>query len=372
MHPRVCFFLTTASLGARILFVKKLYVVNLREGSRIEEVFLVVSKSVANTRTGSQFLKMTLADKTGTVDSVKWDASESEIARISEDDYVQVQATVKSYNDHPQLVIESFHRYGEAIEPADFLRSSPRDNDEMMSELTAVLGQVINPKLRTLLDAFFSNSDYALKFRQAPAAKKLHHAYIGGLLEHTLNVVRACAVLADLYPNIDRDLLLTAAALHDIGKIDEYVWTSSIKFSDAGHLVGHVVGGAMAVKEAADKIEGFDPMVSLALQHMILAHHGEKEWGSPKQPKSIEAVMLHAADDLDAKLAMFEEAIRNSDNGGLFTERHFLLERPIFKGLPNCTNLIEDTVQEPVTPNGESADLESFAADVDYDPFADE
>ncbi|MEN6358172.1 MAG: HD domain-containing protein [Armatimonadota bacterium] len=354
--------------------MKKLYVVNLREGARIEEVFLVVTKSVASTRTGSQFLKMTLADKTGTVDSVKWDATESEIARISEDDYVQVQAAVKSYNDHPQLVIESFQRWGEAIDPSDFLRSSQRDPDKMMTELTAILEQVTNPKLRTLLDGFFSNSEYAVKFRQAPAAKKIHHAYIGGLLEHTLNVVRTCAALSDLYPNTDRELLLTAAALHDIGKIDEYLWSSSIKFSDAGHLVGHVVGGAMMVKEAADKIDGFDPTMSLALQHMILSHHGEKEWGSPKQPKSIEAVMLHTADDLDAKLAIFDEAIHNSDNGGLFTERHFLLDRPIFKGLPSCTGLLEDTGQpeEAVLPNGDAADMESFAADVDYDPFADE
>jgi 3'-5' exoribonuclease len=352
--------------------VKKLYVANLREGARLEEVFLVVSKSVACTRTGSQFLKMTLADKTGAVDSVKWDTTEPEAARINEDDYILAQATVKSYNDRPQLVIESFQRWDEAIDPADFLRSSRRDPDEMMNELMAVLEQIANPKLRALLDGFFSNSECSIRFRQAPAAKKLHHAYIGGLLEHTLNVVRTCAVLADLYPYSDRDLLLTAAALHDIGKIDEYVWSSSIKFSDAGHLVGHVVGGAMAVKEAADRIKGFDPTMSLALQHMILSHHGAKEWGSPKLPKSIEAVMLHAADDLDAKLAMFEEAIQSSDNSGLFTERHFLLDRPIFKGLPDCAGLFGDQPAEPVLPNGEASDLESFAADVDYDPFADE
>jgi 3'-5' exoribonuclease len=348
--------------------VKKLYISNLREGARIEDIFLVVSKSVANTRTGSQFLKITLADKTGTVDCVKWDATESEISRISEDDYVMVQAAVKSYNDHPQLVIESFQRWGESVDPADFLRSTKRDPDEMMTALTGLLEQVSNPKLQALLDSFISEGENAVKFRQAPAAKKLHHAYIGGLLEHTLNVVRACAALADLYPQADRDLLLTAAALHDIGKIDEYVWSNSIKFSDAGHLVGHIVGGAMAVKEAAEKIDGFDPTMSLALQHMILAHHGTREWGSPKLPKSIEALILHQADNLDAYIAIFEEAIHGSDNGGLFTERHKLLDRPIFKGL---TGNLFDEVQA-IPPDGEATDLDAYTADIDYDPFADE
>ena len=368
----IAFSLTREIAGTRISFVKKLYISNLHEGARIEDVFLVVSKSVANTRTGSQFLKITLADKTGTVDCVKWDATESEISRIGEDDYVMVQAAVKSYNDHPQLVIESFQKWGEAVDPGDFLRSTKRDIDEMMTELMSILEQVKNPHLRALLDSFLTAGENAAKFRQAPAAKTLHHAFIGGLLEHTLNVVRLCSALADLYPQIDRELLLTAAALHDIGKMDEYLWSSSIKFSDAGNLVGHIVGGAMAVKEAAEKIEGFDPMMSLALQHMILAHHGTKEYGSPKLPKSIEAMVLHEADNLDAQIAIFEEAIHKSDSDGLFTERHKMLDRPIFKGLR--TENLFDKIEKPevVLPDGESADLESYTADIDYDPFEDE
>ncbi|MCE5314284.1 MAG: HD domain-containing protein [Armatimonadota bacterium] len=350
--------------------MKKIFVANLREGTRIEDIFLVVSKSVANTRTGSQFLKMTLGDKSGTVDAVKWEATESEISRLHDDEHVLVCATVKTYNDKPQLVIESFQRWGEAVDPADFVRSSPRDPNEMMAELMRLLDQVVNPNLRRLLDIFLVSGDYAVKFRQAPAAKKLHHAYVAGLLEHTLNVVRTCAALADSYPQVDRDLLLTAAALHDIGKTEEYLWSGSIKFSDAGHLVGHVVGGAMAVKEACDQIDGFDPMMNLALQHMIISHHGNKEWGSPKQPKSIEAVMLHCADDLDAKVAMFEDAIRNSDNSGLFTERHFMLERPIFKGLPgNAARAAESDLDQEAFGNTEESDLELFAADVGCDPF---
>ncbi len=187
-------------------------------------------------------------------------------------------------------------------------------------------------------------------------------------MEHTLNVMKTCASLADLYPQVDRDLLLTGAALHDIGKVEEYVWDGAIDFSDAGHLVGHIVSGAMMVKEAADKIPGFDPVLNLALQHMILAHHGSKEFGSPKQPKSIEAMMLNHADDLDAKVAIYADAIKDSDgNGetGLFTKKHFILERPIFKGVPAP---VEITALEK-SDNEDHLDI--FAVDSPYDPFAD-
>ncbi|MCL5105346.1 MAG: HD domain-containing protein [Armatimonadetes bacterium] len=347
--------------------MKKLYVSNLREGLRVEEIFLVASKSVSSTRGGSPYLKMRLVDRTGGIDAIKWSITESETARLDEDDYILVHATVRSYNDSPQLTIESFQKWGDSIDPADFIRSSDKDPEQMMSALNDLLGQITNQQLKGLLDKIFSDEKLARKFRQAPAAKSVHHAYVSGLLEHTLNVTRACARLADLYPQADRDLLLTGAVLHDIGKIDEYVWTGSIKLSDEGNLVGHIVGGAMMVKRITDEIDGFDPLLSLALQHMILAHHGTREWGSPKLPKSIEALMLHIADDLDAKVAMYEKAIEESDETGergLFTKRHHLLNHPIFKGhrtrLPNSGGGDED--EEP--------DLELFTVDNDSDPFA--
>lgn len=370
--PSICNSLTVRLLRVRIgsgkVKVKKLYVVNLREGLKVEEVFLVGSKSVMNTRNGSPYLRMRLVDRTGEIDAIKWSATEPEIARVNEDDYVMVQATVRSYNDSPQLTVDAFQKWSDAVDPSDFTRSSSRDPNEMMDELQALLGQVMNPQLRLLVDAFWADEELMRRFRHAPAAKSVHHAYVSGLLEHTLNVVRNCAKFADLYPQADRDLLLAGAFLHDIGKIEEYVWTCSIKYTEAAHFVGHIVVGAMMAKEAADKIKAFDPLLSLQLQHLILSHHGTREWGSPKLPKSIEALMLHAADDLDAKIAMYEQAIEDSHQtgeAGMFTKRHFLLNHPIFKGRAN--NLPADSPD-----NGDKEpDLEIFAADGDYDPFAD-
>lgn len=348
--------------------MKRVYIENLREGSKVEDIFLVASKTVASTRTGKPFLKLRLADKTGQVDAVKWDVTESEIGRFSEQDYVQVRASVNTYQDNPQLSIESLQQCMEAIDPADFIRSSSRHPEDMMPEFRSLLKSISDSRLTALLDSLFGNENFCIKFCQAPGAKSIHHACIGGLLEHTLNVMKTCVALADLYPQVDRDMLLAGAALHDIGKVEEYVWNGAIAFSDAGHLVGHIVGGAMMVKEAADRIPGFDPVLNLALQHMILAHHGTKEFGSPKQPKSIEAMMLNHADDLDAKVAIYEQAIKDSDgNGenGLFTKKHFILERPIFKGVPT---------QAEISPLGSPADddhLDIFAVEESSDPFAD-
>lgn len=348
--------------------MKRFYVTNLREGTKVDDVFLVVSKSVASTRSGSPFLKIRLADKTGEVEAVKWEATESEISRLTEDDYVLVHGNVNSYKDNLQVQLDSFQRNGEPVDPSDFLRCTERDPKQMMSEFLGIISSVSNPHLRQLLDSFFKNSELAKAFCQAPAAKSLHHAYIGGLLEHSLGVVKGCAAIAGVYPDVDKDVLLTAGALHDIGKIEEFVWSSSIKYSEAGNLVGHVVGGAMMVKEAASRIPGFDPLLSLMLQHMILSHHGLKEYGSPKQSECIEAEILHHADDMDAKVSMFSQWIEESDDNGedgLFTKKHFNLDRPLFKGLRN-QKVIRDTIP------GEEPNLDLLTVHVDYDPFADE
>ena len=194
----------------------------------------------------------------------------------------------------------------------------------------------------------------------AQAVNSLGHTtapFIGGLLEHTLNVVRCCDALAGLYPDVDRDMLLTGAALHDIGKTEELLWPGAIMYSDSGNLVGHVVGGTMMVKDAAEKTEEMDPLMSLALQHMILAHHGVAEYGSPKCPMSIEALILHYADDIDARMAMFKAAIEESGGDRLFTKKHHLLDRRLFRGLK---------------ASEEAADLELLADQDASDPFTDE
>lgn len=349
--------------------MKRFYIQDLREGTKIEDVFLVASKTLANTRSGSPYLRLKLADRTGEVEAVKWEVTESDTARLGEDEYILVSASVATYKDSLQLTVDSIRHWGEPIDPADFLRSCSREPAEMMAELDELLMRVSNPHLKRLLDFFFSNSEFARKFQHAPAAKLNHHACIGGLLEHTLSVTRVCADYASHYPQLDADLLLVGAALHDIGKIEEFECSTSIKSTESGVLVGHVVVGTMMVRQAANSIDRFDPLLSLALQHLVLSHHGQYDWGSPKVPKSIEALALHSADDLDAKIAMFERAIEESDSGGdtsLFTKRSFLLQRPIFKGHRRPGEPGENP--PPASPD-EEADLDLFAAD--FDPFAD-
>lgn len=348
--------------------MKRIYVKDLSEGLRVEDIFCVASKTVANARNGSRYLRLKLVDKTGMIMAVKWNATDDEIRNFGERDIIQVRGTTNIYQNELQLTLDFCRKYEQQINPSDFIRVSERAPEEILSDLKVILRTVKRPDLSRLLAAFFDDENFVHKFSQAPAAKSVHHAWVGGLAEHTLNVVRTCATFADLYPQIDRDLIVTAAALHDIGKIDEYTVSLGIDFSDSGHLVGHIVLGAMMVKEAADRIDGFDRLTSLALQHAILAHHGTHEWGSPKRPKSIEAFALHLADDLDAKVDMFRHAIEESDENGeddLFTKRHFHLDRPIFKGI-NRRN------QQDEPRDLEDTDLDLFVVDPDWDPFAEE
>lgn len=347
--------------------MKRHFVSELREGAKIEEVFLLASKSVGNTRAGQPFLKMKLSDRSGTMDAVKWNATPTDLSCISEMDFIVARGTVGIYNGEMQMVVESLHKHTDKIDAADFLAKTKCDVEAMLKELHGILAEIKNASLGKLLAAFFDDEATIAKFREAPAATKLHHACIGGLLEHTLNVVRSSAALADLYPEADKDLVITAAALHDIGKIDEYEWSTALRFTDAGHLVGHVVGSTMMAKQAADAIEGFDPLLNLALQHAILAHHGMKEYGSPKQPKSLEAMIVHAADELDANVGMHQKSVAESEHEGtlgLFTKRHFILNRPLFKGIPKvCDSAV---LPEP------SFDSEAISAETNYDPFAEE
>ena len=350
--------------------MKRHFVSELREGVHIEDVFLVLSRTVLHTKTGRPYIKMQLADRTGSVDAVKWHATSHELDSLVEKGFIVASGTLGNYNGQPQFTVESFRPYVGKLDPSDFVATTSRDIDEMWAELRAILAQVANSDLVKLLALFFDDDETAGRFREAPAASKVHHACIGGLLEHTLGVVKTCVALAELYPDADRDLLIAAAALHDIGKIEELDWSLEITYTDSGQFVGHVVGGAMMVRRATERIQGFDPLLSLALQHAILAHHGRHEFGSPQLPKSLEAMIVHAADELDADITMLRTAIAESKRAGsgdLFTKRHYWLDRHLFKGIPK-----PDSRLEPSTPTERVFDADSLAAERDYDPFAEE
>lgn len=344
--------------------MKNNYVSALSEGVRIDDVFLICNKTLAESRNGSLFIKLQLGDRTGTIEGYKWDASQTLFAQLGNADYVRVLGSVRNYNGKLQIDIESFRAHTHKVDPSDFLPSCPRDSAEMIAEIEKLVESVKHPHLRALLDCFFSNKEFLARFSTAPAAQKIHHAYIGGLLEHSLSAANLCDLVASKYPNIDRDLLITGALLHDIGKVEELSWDKSIKYSDSGHLVGHIVGGAMMVDKAADTIDGFHPLLKLKMTHMILSHHGQKDFGSPKRPKSLESLVLHYMEDLDAKINIFRQALAADEQENeldLWTERHWVFERPLFRGLPKW-------IMDPLG-DGHSPDR---SEDADYDPFAEE
>ncbi|MFQ3548802.1 MAG: HD domain-containing protein, partial [Armatimonadota bacterium] len=312
---------------------KKNYVENLVEGVGVNDTFLISSRSVQKDRNGKDYIRMTLRDRTGQIAAVRWNASESEIEKISEIDYVLIEGCVTSFQGQLQLNISRFSKSPDDIDPTDYIDRSQNDPIAMMAELMEILSTIQNPQLTKLLELIFEDKKIKKLFMEAPAAEKAHHAYIGGLLEHTLNVVKNAASIVDSYKSINRDLLLTSAALHDIGKIYEFSWERTPSYTENGRLVGHLVGGVMLIKEKAEQIEGFEGQLSDLLQHAVLSHHGCKEWGSPVEPMTIEALVLHCADDLDAKINMFEKAIEAAGKCGknsIFTPRHTLLNRYIY------------------------------------------
>ncbi len=289
--------------------MKKRFIDELNEGELVQDVFLVKQSLLKTTKSGNFYLDLTLADRTGTVGAVLWDANRQLHESFAPDDFIMVRATAAEYKGRPQLVVSHLKKVEEdKIDLADFLPASERDPKEMLKELHELIAGVQDPPLKALLKAFFEDKEFEQAFARCPAATKLHHAFLGGLLEHTLGVTRMALEVAGHYPHVDRDMLLAGALLHDIGKIDELEYTRAFNYSDRGMLLGHLTIGASQVEQRAAELKDFPPEKLLQLRHLILSHHGKHEYGSPKQPMTVEAVALHYLDNLDAKMQGFKEA----------------------------------------------------------------
>lgn len=294
------------------------YINTLREGDMISEVYLCKTKVTAQTKAGKNYYSMTLQDKTGTVDAKVWDLS-SGIAHFEPMNYIKIDAQVTSFNGTLQLNVRRVRvaDEGEYV-MSDYMPSSEKNVDDMYKELTTLIGTIKDTHLKALLNSFFvEDKDFIKRFKEHSAAKSIHHGFIGGLLEHSLSVAKLCDYVANAYPVIKRDLLVAAAIFHDIGKIDELSTFPENDYTDEGQLVGHIVIGAMMLKERIKTIDGFPKVLADELIHCILSHHGELEFGSPKKPALIEAMALAHADNMDAKLQTFTEIIKdNQDKGG--------------------------------------------------------
>lgn len=295
------------------------YIGTFREGMHIADVYLCKNKQIALTKNGKEYGNLVMQDKTGTIDAKIWDLGSPGVGEFETMDYVRVEADVTLFQNSFQLNVRRIRRAqeGEYVE-ADYLPMSKKDIKKMYEELLGYIRSVKNPYLQKLLCGYFvENAAFAKAFQFHSAAKTVHHGFVGGLLEHTLSVTRLCDYYAGYYPMINRDLLLTAAIFHDIGKTRELSRFPENDYTDDGQLLGHIIIGTEMVGESIRSIPGFPEKLATELKHCILAHHGELEYGSPKKPALLEALALNFADNTDAKMETMIEALRSGgDNKG--------------------------------------------------------
>jgi 3'-5' exoribonuclease len=316
---------------------KSIFIKDIKAGEKITSGFLVAEKNLAYSQKGAPYLNLRLRDKTGEVDGKVWEDALEFNNLFKSGDIVQITARAVSYKNALQLSVLALKQADPAdIDPADFFPSSKHDINAMFSELIQFADSIQRPHLRELVSAFLQDEKIAELFKRAPAAKGFHHVYIGGLLEHTLSVVRLLEQTAAHYPGVNRDLLIAGGILHDIGKIHELSYDSVFDYSDEGRLIGHIIIGLEMLDEKIASIKGFPQQTAMELRHLILSHHGELEFGSPKRPKTLEALIVHYIDDMDAKVNAFQEYIKDAPVGDSdWTPFHRLFERYIYKGPPS-------------------------------------
>ena len=294
------------------------YIKELNEGDRMSDIYLCKHKQSAVTKNGKSYDNVILQDKTGTIDAKIWDPNNAGIDDFDSLEYIEVFGDVSSFQGSLQVSVKRVRKCAEGeYNASDYLPVSLKNIDEMYGELVAFINGVENRYLRTLLNSFFiDDTQFIRAFKQSSAAKTVHHGFVGGLLEHTLSVTKLCDYYCGQYPILKRDLLITSAICHDIGKTRELSLFPENDYTDDGQLLGHIVMGSEMISEKAREIDGFPASLAGELKHCILAHHGELEYGSPKKPALMEAVALNFADNTDAKMQTFTEILQGTSETG--------------------------------------------------------
>jgi 3'-5' exoribonuclease len=317
------------------------YVNQLSHGDSIDEAFLVADKQLRANRQGNLYLQIELRDKTGSVGARLWNATEDLARSFEPGDFLRVRGKTQIFQGSLQVILTHIDVLdAEGVEPEDFLPQGPQNVSRLLARLRELLLAMGDPHLRALVECFLIDDDFVAKFTSAPAGVKNHHAYQGGLLEHVVTLLNVADRILDLYPEIDRDLLLTGIFLHDVGKVDELSYDRAFAYTDEGQLIGHLVMGVELLREKVDRTveltgEPFPPELLLRLKHMIVSHHGAYEYGSPKLPMTLEAVALHYLDNLDAKIHTFGREIRDDPSrDSAWTPFQQSLGRRLFKGAP--------------------------------------
>jgi len=290
--------------------MKTPFVTDLNSEQSITTFFLVREKEIRNTREGKPYLRLELGDRSGTIEARMWERFDVAVKDIGRDDFVKVSARVEIYRNKPQLALQQLRlAKPEEVDLADFLPHTKEDVGKLYAQLLEYAGSIGNPWLKKLVTGIISDPGIATKYKRAPAAKVMHHAYLGGLLEHVIGLCGLAKQIAAHYPELNVDLLLTAAILHDVGKLEELCYERAIGYTVEGQLLGHIMMEFETVSKAMDAIDGFPANLKTVVQHLLISHHGQYEFGSPKLPVIREAMAFHYMDDLDSKLAAVRAAL---------------------------------------------------------------
>jgi 3'-5' exoribonuclease len=302
-----------------------------QENKVVTSSFVVASKQVKAKKNGEPYLALVLADRTGQIEAKMWDNVEEFIAIFEQDDFLKIKGLVNKYKNRYQLTIHKLRRMEEAeIDYTDYLPKTTKDIGELWRTLTEFVATFQNPHLKALVELFMADAEIAERYRNAPAAKTLHHAYIGGLLDHVVSLFRSCDLMCRNYPQVNRDLLLTGAFLHDIGKVQELTYNRAFSYTTRGQLLGHMIIELEMLQAKLARLPEFPAPLKTLLEHLIISHHGQYDFGSPKLPMFPEALMLHYLDDLDSKMeAMRAHFEREAEQDGPWTSYNASLGRPL-------------------------------------------
>ena len=301
------------------------------ENKVITSSFVVVVKQVKPKKTGEPYLALTLGDRSGHIEAKMWDNVQDALDAFEQDDFVKIKGLLNKYKNRFQITIHKLRRLGDSeVDFSDYLPKTTKDIGELWQTLAGYVASFQNVHLKALVESFMADPEIAEAYRMAPAAKTLHHAYIGGLLDHVVSLCRSCDAVSRNYPQINRDLLLTGAFLHDIGKIHELTYNRSFSYSTRGQLLGHMVIELEMLQAKIALVPGFPDELKTLVEHLIISHHGQYEFGSPKLPMFPEALMLHYLDDLDSKMeSMRAHFERGGDSEGFWTGFNPSLGRPL-------------------------------------------
>jgi len=339
-----------------------------QENKIITSSFVVASKQVKAKKNGEPYLALVLADRTGQIEAKMWDNVEEFIAVFEQDDFLKVKGLVNKYKNRFQLTIHKLRRMNEVdIDFTDYLPKTTKDIGELWRTLTEFVATFQNPHLKSLVELFMADAEIAERYRNAPAAKTLHHAYIGGLLDHVVSLFRSCDLICRNYPQVNRDLLLTGAFLHDIGKIQELTYNRAFTYTTRGQLLGHMIIELEMLQAKLPAIPDFPVQLKTLLEHMIISHHGQYDFGSPKLPMFPEALMLHYLDDLDSKMeSMRAHFEREALLDGPWTGYNASLGRPLLDSTkflegekPAAKTGVENPDAAPVTPPATESAIEA-------------